>query len=41
MGARTPEEVEDNLAIASMDIPSELWATLKEKGLLREDAPTP
>lgn len=41
VGARTPEEVEDALASAAMAIPGELWADLKHRGLLREDAPVP
>lgn len=41
MGARTPAEVTDNLAMARLDIPSELWVALKEQELLHPDAPTP
>jgi D-threo-aldose 1-dehydrogenase len=41
VGARTPQEVDDNLAMLAVDIPGELWDTLRERGLLRADAPTP
>jgi D-threo-aldose 1-dehydrogenase len=41
VGARTPAEVDDTIAIARLPIPPELWITLKERGLLRPDAPTP
>ena len=40
-GPRTPAEVEDNLAMASFDIPPALWADLKDEGLLPPNAPTP
>ena len=40
-GPRTPAEVEDNLAMASFDIPPALWADLKDDGLLPPNAPTP
>ncbi|MEM0946472.1 MAG: aldo/keto reductase [Pseudomonadota bacterium] len=40
-GTRTVEQLEKNLDWFSHPIPSEFWAELKEKGLLREDAPTP
>lgn len=41
VGARTPEEVDDNLAMLSLDVPDELWTALKERELLRPEAPTP
>jgi D-threo-aldose 1-dehydrogenase len=41
VGARSPREVDDNLALLALDLPDELWMALKERGLLREDAPTP
>jgi D-threo-aldose 1-dehydrogenase len=41
VGARSPREVDDNLALLAVDLPDELWVALKERGLLREDAPTP
>jgi D-threo-aldose 1-dehydrogenase len=41
VGARTPAEVDDTLAIARLPIPGELWDALRQRGLLRPDAPTP
>lgn len=41
VGARTPEEVTDNLTMIQLDIPNDLWDRLKERKLLRPDAPTP
>jgi len=41
VGARTPAEVDDNLALAGLAIPPELWTALKERDLMRPDAPTP
>ena len=41
VGARTPPEVDDTLAIARLVIPAELWTELKHRGLVREDAPVP
>jgi D-threo-aldose 1-dehydrogenase len=40
-GTRTVEQLQQNLAWFSHDIPAQFWADLKTKGLLREDAPTP
>ncbi len=40
-GTRTVEQLDQNLNWFSHDIPSEFWADLKTKGLLREDAPVP
>lgn len=40
-GTRTVEQLKQNLAWFSQSIPSEFWNTLKDQGLLREDAPTP
>ena len=40
-GTRTVEQLKQNLAWFSQPIPSEFWAALKSKGLLREDAPVP
>ena len=40
-GTRTVEQLEKNLDWFSHEIPAEFWSDLKEKGLLREDAPTP
>jgi len=41
VGARTPAEVDDNLAMAALPIPPELWTALKERDLMRPDAPVP
>lgn len=40
-GTRTVEQLEQNLAWFSHPIPPAFWADLKQKGLLRDDAPTP
>lgn len=40
-GAQSVEEASDNVANTKVPIPDTLWADLKSKGLLREDAPTP
>lgn len=40
-GTRTVEQLEQNLKWFSHPIPADFWTTLKSKGLLREDAPTP
>jgi D-threo-aldose 1-dehydrogenase len=40
-GARTPAEVDDNLALMREPIPGDFWAELKALKLLRADAPTP
>jgi D-threo-aldose 1-dehydrogenase len=40
-GAVRPAEVERNIALMAHPIPSDLWAELKQEGLLRRDAPTP
>lgn len=40
-GARTVKQLEQNLKWFSHPIPGEFWTTLKSRGLLREDAPTP
>jgi len=40
-GTRTVAQLEQNLAWFAHPIPTDFWAALKTKGLLREDAPTP
>ena len=40
-GANSPQQVGQNLAHSRQRIPNELWAELKQEGLLRSDAPTP
>jgi len=39
-GARHPTEVSENVEMAGLNIPSELWKELKSEGLLPEEAPT-
>jgi D-threo-aldose 1-dehydrogenase len=40
-GPRTPEEAEENIAMANLEIPTDLWAELRAEGLIPTDAPTP
>lgn len=40
-GTRTVAQLDQNLKWFSHPIPNDFWATLKSRGLLREDAPTP
>ena len=40
-GPRTPGEVTENVAMASFDIPADLWAELKSERLIPAEAPTP
>lgn len=40
-GALAPEQVARNVAAFRHPIPADLWAELKQQGLLRADAPTP
>ena len=40
-GPRTPEEVEENIDMAGLEIPTDLWAELRAEGLIPTDAPTP
>ena len=40
-GTRTVQQLEQNLKWFSHPIPADFWTTLKSRGLLREDAPTP
>ncbi len=41
VGARTPEQITQNLRLASVPVPAGVWADLKEHRLLRRDAPVP
>jgi D-threo-aldose 1-dehydrogenase len=41
IGFRSIEQLEKNLAWLDVPIPTDLWAELKDEGLLRADAPTP
>jgi D-threo-aldose 1-dehydrogenase len=40
-GARSMQEIQDNLDTFTANIPDALWAELKQEGLLQMDAPTP
>jgi D-threo-aldose 1-dehydrogenase len=40
-GARSIQEVEDNVRMVELPIPGALWAELKGSGLIAETAPTP
>jgi D-threo-aldose 1-dehydrogenase len=40
-GALAPEHVQGNVQLLQQSIPADLWAELKDEGLLRKDAPTP
>jgi D-threo-aldose 1-dehydrogenase len=41
IGARSPEEVDDALAMCAIDIPARLWHDLRARGLLPPHVPTP
>jgi D-threo-aldose 1-dehydrogenase len=41
IGMRSPAEVDDAVAMASVEIPGQLWRDLIDAGLLPEGAPTP
>jgi len=40
-GARSQDEVEENVRMVEFPIPAELWASLKQAGLIAADAPVP
>ena len=40
-GARSPEEVDENLAMAGFEIPADFWSELRQEGLIPDVAPTP
>ncbi|MPV58873.1 D-threo-aldose 1-dehydrogenase [Burkholderia sp. HI2761] len=40
-GASRPDRIDENLRLAAVPIPSELWQVLKAEGLIAEHAPTP
>lgn len=40
-GARSPEEVEENVGLMKLAIPADFWASLKAEGLLAADVPVP
>ncbi|WP_199521333.1 aldo/keto reductase [Jiangella anatolica] len=41
VGAGTPAEIADDVRLAGLDVPRELWAELVSEGLLPEEVPTP
>ncbi len=41
IGSRTPSELDDNLEMLTFDVPDDLWNALRDRGLIRNDAPTP
>jgi D-threo-aldose 1-dehydrogenase len=41
VGARSAEELDDNLRAFELALPSQLWEDLRREGFLRDDAPTP
>jgi D-threo-aldose 1-dehydrogenase len=41
VGARSAAELEENARLAQLTIPADLWAELKDEGLVRLDAPVP
>ena len=40
-GPRTPAEVEENIAMASLQTPADLWSELKQANFIPQQAPTP
>ena len=40
-GARSPEEVNENVKMFEFEIPTDFWGELREEGLIPDDAPTP
>jgi D-threo-aldose 1-dehydrogenase len=40
-GPRSPSEAEENVHMAGLPIPGDLWAELRSEGLIAESAPTP
>ena len=40
-GARSPEEVDENVKMFEFGIPADFWAELREEGLIPDAAPTP
>jgi D-threo-aldose 1-dehydrogenase len=41
IGSRTPDELDDNVRMLTMQIPDVLWSALRERGLIRAGAPVP
>jgi D-threo-aldose 1-dehydrogenase len=40
-GASSPDQVDDAFRMLEVEIPAALWDALRERGLIRADAPTP
>lgn len=40
-GARSPEEVDENMQMFEFEIPADFWSEMREEGLIPDDAPTP
>lgn len=40
-GARSPEEVDENVKMFEVEIPADFWSELREEGLIPDAAPTP
>jgi D-threo-aldose 1-dehydrogenase len=40
-GARTPEELAENVRLMEMPIPADLWGELRSEGLLPDRVPVP
>ncbi|MDE2848225.1 MAG: aldo/keto reductase [Gemmatimonadota bacterium] len=40
-GARSPEEVDENVRMFEVEIPTDFWSELREDGLIPDEAPTP
>jgi D-threo-aldose 1-dehydrogenase len=40
-GVRSPQEVEEDVRLMRLTIPTDLWVELKSEGLVRPDAPVP
>lgn len=40
-GARSPEEVEENVRMFEFEIPADFWTELRDEGLIPDAAPTP
>ena len=40
-GARSPEEVDENVKMFEFEIPEDYWSELREEGLIPDEAPTP
>ncbi|HEX2890708.1 MAG TPA: aldo/keto reductase [Vineibacter terrae] len=41
LGARSAQEIDENVAMARMDVPDALWAEIRREGLVDPEAPVP